>query len=237
MSSARPNPDESNELQMQDDLSATFSRIGINRDYATMDFSGIREDLQGWASTDPIFVQMLERVKPSLVVEVGTWKGASVVHMAQTARRLNLSTKFICVDTWLGSNDLLWLDPDYRESLMLHHGYPTMFRQFIYNVIASGVAEDVYPLPMTSSAGCYILKRLNIIPDLVYIDAGHEEDEVAIDLKLYYDLLAPGGYMFGDDYHLDWMGVVRAVNRFCADNNLFLTADSGKWSFPKPVQA
>jgi hypothetical protein len=40
------------------------------------------------------------------------------------------------------------------------------------------------------------LKKLGVVPDLIYIDAGHEEDEVAIDLKLYYDLLKkPGPYV------------------------------------------
>jgi hypothetical protein len=220
---------------MGDDLAAIFATIGINRNYSTMDFSGLTEDIQGWGSEHPLFAVLLQHVQPALVVEVGSWKGASVIHMAKVAHTLNLSTKFICVDTWLGSNEVLWRDPELRQSLMLQNGYPSMFRQFIFNIIAAGVAEDIYPLPMTSSAGYFILKHLGVIPQLIYIDAGHEEEEVATDLRLYWDLLAPGGCLCGDDYDEAWMGVVRAVNRFCVDKDAMLKLSSGKFYLTKPA--
>jgi len=194
-----------------------------------MDFSDIQEDLQGWASQHPIFAQVFSAVKPSIVVEVGSWKGASIVHMASLAHKMNIETQFVCVDTWLGSNDTLWLNPEFRASLLLQHGYPSMFRQFIFNVVKSGHIDKVFPLPMTSSAGFYVLRRLGVVPDAIYIDAGHEEDEVLMDLKLYFQLLRPGGCMFGDDYTPGWMGVVNAVNRFCADKLLVLQSSGGKW--------
>jgi methyltransferase family protein len=216
------------------DLSAIFSSIGIDRDYRTMDFSDIGQDMQGWNSTHPLFEDLLRQVKPTVVVEVGSWKGASIIHMAKIARTLNLTTKFICVDTWLGSNDVLWLEPQYRKSLLLRHGYPSMFRQFILNIMANEVADDIYPLPMTSSSGYHLLKKLGISPERIYIDSGHEEDEIAIDIKLYFDLLAGGGCLLGDDYHHSWIGVVRAVNRFCADKGLPLNVSGEKWHVMKP---
>ncbi len=216
------------------DLSQLFASIGIDRDYSTMDFSNLSEDLQGWASTDPILEEILQQARPATVVEVGTWKGASVIHMARTARALGLQTKFICVDTWLGSNDMLWLDANWRKSLLLRNGYPSMFRQFVYNIVTSQVAEDIYPLPMTSSCAYQVLKRLEISPEMIYIDAGHEEEEVAIDLKLYYDILAPGGWLVGDDYMECWIGVVKAVNRFCAEHSLLLRTSGVKWYLCKP---
>jgi hypothetical protein len=199
-----------------------------------MNFSDIVEDLQGWDSIHPLFETLLQQFRPTLVVEVGSWKGASVIHMAKVARTLNLTTKFICIDTWLGSNDTLWLSSEYRQSLLLQNGYPSMFRQFIFNIIANGVSEDIYPLPATSTSGYCLLKRLGIIPQLIYIDAGHEEDEVALDVKLYWDILAPGGCLFGDDYCPGWIGVVKAVNRFCADKGLYLTLIGKKWHLTKP---
>ena len=216
------------------DLAAIFSKIGIDRNYSGMDFSDLGEDLQGWESEDSIFEYILQDIKPSTVVEVGSWKGASVIHMAKVARRLGLETKFICVDTWLGCNDLLWLEDEWRSSLLLRHGYPSMFRQFIFNLIANKVVDDVFPLPMTSSCAFQVLKKLQIRPDAIYIDAGHEEEEVTTDLKLYHELLAPGGWLFGDDYLPTLMGVVNSVNRFCADRNLFLGVWGGKWHIRKP---
>ena len=218
------------------DLSTIFAGIGIDRDYSDMDFAGLSEDLQGWASDHPIFLQVLKEAKPKVVVEVGTWKGASVIHMAKVARDLNLQTRFICVDTWLGSNDVLWIHDYWRKSLMLKNGFPSMFRQFIYNLKKHEVADDVFPMPMTSSCAYHVLKKLHIRPDAIYIDAGHEENEVMIDLRLYFDLLAPGGWFFGDDYLEAWKGVVKAVNRFSADQGLLLRVQEGKWCVRKPGQ-
>jgi hypothetical protein len=216
------------------DLTQIFASIGIDRDYSTVDFTGITQDLQGWESEHPLFAQLLQQIAPKVVVEVGTWKGASVIHMAKVAETLNLATKFICVDTWLGSNDVIWLDPELRRSLLLRNGYPSMFRQFIFNVIENGFTDNIYPLPATTTSGYHILKKLGIVPDLIYIDAGHEEEEVAIDVKLYYDLLREGGVLFGDDYDTGWMGVIRAVDRFCADGGLPLEVSGVKWQVAKP---
>jgi len=216
------------------DLDQIFKRIGIDRDYSTMEMSDLSVDLQGWGSTHPIFAIVIQAQKPLIVVEVGTWKGASVIHMAKIASKLGLATKFICVDTWLGSNVTLWISDEYRKMLMLRHGYPTMFRQFIRNITGEGVADSVFPLPMTSSAAYHLLKRLSVFPDVTYIDAGHEEEEVYRDLALYYDLLKPGGVIFGDDYMQPWPGVIAAVNRFCAEKRVLLNSGTGKFMFKKP---
>jgi predicted O-methyltransferase YrrM len=181
---------------------------------------------------------VIETFKPKLIIEVGTWKGASLVHMAQLAEQQGLDTQFICIDTWLGSNDSLWLRDKYRKSLMLENGYPTMYRQFIHNIQKKGIADRVFPLPMTSSAAYHLLKQLEIRPDAVYIDAGHEEEEVKIDLEYYYDLLKPNGVLFGDDYSFYWSGVVAAVNKFAAKHDLPLWANpeklTGKFMIQKP---
>lgn len=216
------------------DLDAVFKSIGLTNNYDTMDFDGLSKDTQGWESQHRMFQRVFDTYHPNVVVEVGTWKGASILHMDKLSQRLGCNTKFICVDTWLGSNDSLWLDAEFRKSLMLSNGYPSMFRQFIYNVIQHGATDRIYPLPMTSTCGAYLLKRLNVKADAIYIDAGHEEDEVYTDLTRYYEILTSGGAMFGDDYSIDWEGVVRAVDRFCRERNITLNTDDGKWLFEKP---
>jgi cephalosporin hydroxylase len=217
------------------DLDAVFRRIGIDKDYSSMDFDGLTVDLQGWQSDHPIFTAVIDKLRPKLVLEVGSWKGASVLYMHSLAKTIGIETKFICIDTWLGSNDTLWLDDAYRPSLMLKNGYPTMFRQFIFNVRNKGAIDDIFPLPMTSTAAAHTLKKLEVMADAIYIDAGHEVEEVTMDLNLYYPLLSPGGAMFGDDYVAKWPGVVKAVNTFCAEHGLTLTGGATKWLFQKPV--
>ena len=220
-------------LNTKAELDAKFRRIGIERDYSELD-TNLAPDLHGWGYDNPVFERVMNLIKPGLIVEIGTWKGASVFHMAKLAAAQGIDTSFICIDTWLGSNDRLWIDDEYRQSLMLRSGYPTMFRQFVANMIHLGVTDRIYPLPMTSSAASFLLKQLEIVPDAVYIDAGHEEDEVYLDLKHYYPLVRPGGIIFGDDYSTTWPTVVAAVNRFAAEHKLMLECGAKKYLFRKP---
>lgn len=217
------------------DLNRIFTTIGVDRDYSQLGYEELQPDLQGWGSNSPYFEMAFIAGKPKVVVEVGTWKGASVCHMAKLSDKLGLGTQFICIDTWLGSNDTLWLNAEYRKWLMLRGGYPSMFRQFIKNIHDQGCEKKIFPLPMTSSCGYYLLKRLNIVADLIYIDAGHEDPEVYADVSMYYNLLRPGGIMLGDDYTQGWSGVVSAVNRFAAEQKLMLTCSGGKFMFYKPA--
>lgn len=182
---------------------------------------------------------MLLELQPTLVIELGTFKGASVLHMAGLARQHGLETSFVCIDTWLGSNAELWLKPEQRETLMLRGGYPTMYRQFIVNVLAHDAGDRIYPLPLTSTGAARLLAHLGIVADAVYVDAGHEEEEVRSDLELYWKLLSPDGLIFGDDYHSRWPGVVRSVDRFCKEQRVKPELDlrGRKWLVRKSGRA
>ena len=216
------------------DLVAVFELLGITKNYSDLNLSALEVDLQGWNSMHPIFRKVFEASKAQLVIEVGTWKGASLVHMHHVSRELGLSTQFISVDTWLGSNTEIWLNPALRPSLLLRHGYPRMFYQFLRNMQHVGILDDVFPLPMTSTSAAHLLKRIGIQADAIYIDAGHHEEEVLLDLRLYEEVLRPGGILFGDDYHESWSGVVRAVDRFATERGYPLTIASPKFMMVKP---
>jgi hypothetical protein len=87
---------------------------------------------------------------------------------------------------------------------------------------------------MTSTTAARVLRRLGVVADAIYLDAGHEEEELAADLRLYYDLLRPGGALFGDDYDERWPGVMRAANSFSRRQGLELGVHAKKWIVWKP---
>jgi hypothetical protein len=220
-------------VDKRDLVAARLGGLGIDRDYSALDLDGLEIDLQGWGSTSPVFEQVIKEVRPELVVEVGTWKGASLLHMYDLSRRYGCETCFVCVDTWLGSSEH-WLSAEDRPSLMLRGGYPTMFRQFVFNILAHEAADAIFPLPTTSTSAARILRATEIVADAVYIDAGHEEEEVAADLQHYYELLRPGGVIFGDEYHSRWAGAIRAVDGFAKKQQLKPRFIGGWWLFRKP---
>ena len=120
--------------------------------YDGFDAAAYQLDVTGWGAHHPWFEQIIAQVKPRLILEVGTWKGASAIHMAKTARRFNPGAQVLCVDTWLGSHKILWTRPDYRSQLLLKNGFPQQYFQFLANVVHTKMQDSIFPLPMTSYA-------------------------------------------------------------------------------------
>lgn len=171
--------------------------------------------LWGWNGRRPIFPALIEQLKPSLIIEVGSWMGESATTMALSCKTFGLTnTSLICIDTWLGSKEH-WRDPSLIGHLELQNGYPTFHKRFLTNMVNAGVSDVVVPVPMPSQIGASYLKDFNLQAELIYIDGSHDEKDVYDDLVAYWDLLAPGGVIFGDDWL--WESVANAVKAFCAE--------------------
>ncbi|WP_174301849.1 class I SAM-dependent methyltransferase [Caulobacter sp. S45] len=201
--------------------------------YEAWDSDQYPADLQGWGSDHPVLRNAIEAIRPKIIVEVGTWKGASAIHMAALTKALGLDTVIICVDTWLGSPEhYLGRGEGWRESLLLRHGYPHLYFTFLSNVIRHDHVDCIVPLPSTSENAAYILKEKGIKPDLVYIDAAHEEEPAYRDIKAYWELLSPDGVLIGDDY-LSWEGVTRAAQRFAVEVQRPIVGTWGKFAISR----
>lgn len=61
--------------------------------------------------------------------------------------------------------------------------------------------------------------------DIVYIDASHEYVDVKNDLETSYQKVKSGGFILGHDYEINrFPGVVKAVNEFCEEHDLEISA-------------
>jgi hypothetical protein len=157
--------------------------------------------------------------------------------MAQCLKELNVDAQILCVDTWLGALEF-WgdkQDPQRYQSLRLENGFPRVYYQFLANVVKSGFEETIVPFPQTSEIAARWLRKHDVSPDLIYIDASHEEEDVFRDLLAYWQILAAGGIIFGDDYDEYWPGVRAAVRRFSGVIGLAVADEDGKWVFRKPT--
>jgi hypothetical protein len=201
--------------------------------YEGFDLRCYAPDLHGWGSRSPAFRELIVQTKPRLIVEVGTWKGASALEMAAVIRELGLSTQILCIDTWLGALEF-WTDqndPERYLSLQLRHGYPTVFYQFLANVCHQGFQDRIVPFPQTASVAASWLRYYGISADMIYLDASHEEEDVYLDLFNYWDSLCANGILFGDDY--SWDGVRLAVNRFANEQGRQISFIADKWILRK----
>src|SRR5262249_11372505 len=152
--------------------------------------------------------------------EVGSWKGASAVHMADLLARNGLVGEILCVDTWSGGPEVWLHQDDPKLKVPFKFGRPDIYSQFIANVIHCQHTDSIIPLPTDSISAAKICAAKGILADAIYIDAGHEYEHVAADLAAWWPILRGGGILFGDDYHLLWIGVVRAVHDFADKHRL-----------------
>ena len=192
-------------------------------------------DLQGWNGDGQVIQDLVREVKPKLIVEVGSWKGQSAATMGALVKGSNC--EIVCVDTWLGAAEF-WTDqddPDRYKSLKLVNGYPSVYYQFLSNMVQLGLQNTVTPFPQSSLIAARLLRLWDAEPQLIYIDASHQYDDVMADLKAYWPLVQPGGVMFGDDYHPGWPGVVKAVKEF--SDYFHLEVRDRYWILRKPAAA
>ena len=201
------------------------------------DVDGFWESFNGKTPTNdpsdnsPAFEKIISELRPNLILEVGTYKGKSAIHMANLTKKYEIPAKVICIDTFLGSAEHYHVNQDLKRK----HGYPTMYYQFIANVMHTNNQDVIVPIPIDSLSEYRILKENGTIADMIFIDAGHFYESVALDIKLYWELLRPGGVMLGDDYcEKTWPDVLRAVHEFFPDQKVY-TEDNKWWVYKEPV--
>jgi predicted O-methyltransferase YrrM len=158
-----------------------------------------------------------------IVIELGSWLGKSTRHIASL---LPEDGVVFAVDHWLGS-------AEHQESVQR----PYLFEQFLSNVIHEQLTHKIIPLRMTTLEAADEFKRRFIFPDLIYVDASHDETSVYQDLQAYYPLVHGHGILCGDDWGwgAQWgFPVSRAVRRFAKEKNLSIQVIDGWFWILKP---
>lgn len=197
-----------------------------NFPYTDYDF-----DVQGWGSNEPIFERLISELSPQLIIELGSWKGASALHMVELLRQKNLICPVLCVDTWLGTIESAVSNPNPNCYVPIprSYGFPTLYYQFLANVMYKGAENYIVPIPMHSTGAFKLFKHWQVLADLVYIDGSHEEEDVYADLSNYWQLLKSGGIVLLDDYDpYSFPGVFIAVQRFARRNSLPIHVEGRK---------
>lgn len=190
-------------------------------------------DLQGWNGNHGALTQAVYKQKPKIIVDVGVWKGQSTINLARSQNEVRSDGIVIAVDTFLGAAQHWDIKrQDVYDSLKFKNGRPSIYETFMSNVVLNRLQSQILPLSQTSENAAFILKRQGINPDLVHLDAAQEYDSVMRDIKLYWDILSPGGVLMGDDFA--WTGVARAVVHFSDQTGHNFHVDGPKWWITKP---
>lgn len=184
-----------------------------------------------------IFRDVASAFNPRIVLEVGSWEGASTISWAEYAE------KVICIDTWLGSvehyeNKMMYIKEDAvflmdlketewsRNRLMIEDGYPSIYKTFADNIRRNNIQEKVIPITIDCNQGYIIIAKSGIKPDIIYIDAAHDYHAVLNDLNKSHEIIGAHGHVCGDDYGAD---VRDAVDDFCKSNRLRLVSKENQF--------
>ncbi len=151
---------------------------------------------------------LIARYKPKIVVEIGSYLGASTRFIAKL---LPESGRVYAVDHWMGSDE--WKDkPNFKEMQSL------FYQKFLSNVIHEKLWHKIIPMRMHSLEAAKIIA---VTPDFVFIDGAHDYQSVYNDICAWSKRVSPNGVLCGDDYN--WGrgdSVKRAVNKFAEEHAL-----------------
>lgn len=168
----------------------------------------------------PFLEKLFKVLRPAFLVEVGCFKGGSTLRIGDAAvatARGDLPC-LLSIDTFLGDAGM-WLDrnPGWRAGLLLEHGFPRLYWQFLVNV--ERLRDVVVPLPLASLSALRVVQHLILegvvpAPTFIYLDSAHEKGETFQEIVQAFKMLAAGGVIVGDD--LDWPAVETDLRAFVA---------------------
>ncbi len=168
----------------------------------------------GWYQNGDSLEPLIKNNHVKVIIEVGSWLGASTRHIAKTLPEDGI---VYAVDHWMGS-------PNEDNS---PYDIANLYQQFLSNVIHENLTHKIVPLRMSSLEAASTLK---IRPDLIYIDATHDYENVRADLIHWFPFVKGHGILCGDDYN--WgedLSVKRAVDTFALENNLTVHTNGWFW--------
>ena len=180
---------------------------------------------------DHLLQQYSKRRRPLVIVDLGSWKGLSAITMASIAKRNNVPVTIVCVDTWLGAPEL-WTEGlnDRLVCLECKDGYPQVYHTFLRNVLGANHQDTIVPFPIPTTQAMDVLSHHGVRADMVCVHATREYEQCRVDIRGSWELLSPGGFLFGNDYdHERAPGVVRAVNEFLDERGRLGKSLHGVW--------
>lgn len=183
-------------------------------------------DPGGWYRNSKPMEALLKKFSAKVVIELGSWKGTSTRHIAECLPEDGL---VYAVDHWFCSPF------DVPNSIgCTGEDVYSLYPQFLSNVIHAKLTHKIVPVKMTTFEAIEFFLARDINPDLIYVDASHDEESVYRDIAIYFPLVRGHGVICGDDwswgigwgYTADHLPVQSAVKRYAEENDLSIEVDN-----------
>jgi predicted O-methyltransferase YrrM len=134
----------------------------------------------------------------SIFVELGSWKGKSIIYLTVETLLQGKDIKIFSVDTWEIGNDT-WE---------------------IFNKNIKPIKDSINIIKKTTFDASQDFEDGSI--DFLFIDADHSYEGVKSDLERWYPKVKSGGIISGHDYFHTDFGVRKAVDEFFTKNSIII---------------
>jgi hypothetical protein len=168
-----------------------------------------------WFTYPSLYQSMVDRfASGAWFVEVGSWTGMSAAGMGRMIKESGKDIRLDCVDAWNP-----WRYPElfpiskssaYWETVFeLLTDWDSVYRSFLKNTESfKGIINHIKGRSI-DAARLYPDRSI----DFIFIDAGHEKEDVIEDATAWFPKIKKGGIMAGHDYY-SHPGVRQAVDEF-----------------------
>lgn len=179
-------------------------------------------DSEIWFNYQNFYNEVAQK-KYKVLVELGTWKGHSIMYLAQKLKEQNYEFKLFGVD--------LFDESPIHENRGNEYLKPQM--QFLWevynqNLIRKNVRDVVKDIKKNSWESANEFEDESV--DFVFIDADHKYESVVKDIQSWLPKIKKGGMISGHDFTQPSAGVKRAVEELLPG---FKLATDEIWTYVK----
>jgi hypothetical protein len=136
-----------------------------------------------WSGHLPFACDLVAAVRPTSIVELGTYYGESYFGFCQAVEEQSLRCDCSCVDTWRGDNQGGYYDEEVYldvDAYNRHH-----YASF----------SKLYRMTFDEARGSFAEESI----DILHIDGHHSYDSVAHDFENWFSAVRPGGIVLFHD--------------------------------------
>jgi predicted O-methyltransferase YrrM len=151
--------------------------------------------LEGWCSDlkATTLVDLVLKVKPNIIVEIGVWGGKSLVPMA-CALQANGKGTIFGIDPWDSNASIEETLEEANKTFWSYANHDTIFRGLVHKIDQFALHDHVILIKNTSEDAA-------LIPgiDILHIDGNHSEKTSYGDVCKWVPLMNSGGWIIFDD--------------------------------------
>ena len=178
-------------------------------------------DVEGWCNYRGFYTECAKAIPAGgSFVEIGSWMGQSIIHLAQRLQDLGKEdVKIYCVDTFKGEEG----QTAHIPTIEAHGG--SIRHVFVANIKAAGVDGMIEIVDGDSAESASRFADASL--DGCYIDAAHDYVSVVKDIAAWHPKVKTGGIFSGHDY--PWHEVSRAVDEWALETGHAIEQIGSVW--------